>query len=67
MGGKEGDGNFGKKNQDFFLKWGRGRISSCRELYTPLVPGPLQHDAGGDEEAGAQRRRRDPRPVCQEV
>ena len=32
-----GDGNFGKENQDFFKNGGLGRISSCRELDTPLL------------------------------
>ena len=31
----KGDRNFGEENQDF-KTWGWGRISSCRELYTPL-------------------------------
>ena len=31
----EWDGNFVEENQDFKL-WKWGRISSCRELYTPL-------------------------------
>ena len=32
-----GNGKFGKENQDL-KKLGRGRISSYRELYTPLIP-----------------------------
>ena len=35
-GGGDGmDKKFGVENQDF-LKWEWGRVSSCRELYTPL-------------------------------
>ena len=36
LGKGEGDGNFGEENQDL-KKWEWERISSCRELYTPLV------------------------------
>ena len=36
---RKGDGNFGEENQDF-KKSGWGRISSCREHYTPLVDRP---------------------------
>ena len=32
------DRNFGEENQNL-KKWGWGRISSCRELYTPLPEG----------------------------
>ena len=31
----EEDGNFGEENKDL-EEWRWGRISSCRELYTPL-------------------------------
>ena len=34
--GKEEGGLFAKENKDF-KKWVWGKISSCRELYTPLL------------------------------
>ena len=33
----EGDGDFEEENQDILNKWGWGRISSCMELFTPLL------------------------------
>ena len=37
VGKGEEDGNFGEENQDFKGKW--GRISSCKEFYSPLTTG----------------------------
>ena len=44
----EGDGSFGEENQDF-LKWVQGRISSCRELFTPLSPRTFLFDTAKGE------------------
>ena len=47
----------GKKNKDLEI-WGWGRISSCRELYTPLLEGQEgaagRSERGGGEEAGGR-------------
>ena len=46
----EGDGSFGKENQDFIWVW--GRISSCRELYSHLYHADRAAPGGG--RVGAQ-------------
>ena len=47
---EEGEGNFGTKS--IFKKWGLGRISSCRELNTPLSTGGEGGAAGGGISGG---------------